>query len=154
MLCMRFWRHNCSVLRRSEHCSGWTEFYAGPPNMSPEERERMFQERREKMQALCQKGFQSCMIACPSASPTSLMRAVLPLLAPSASFSVFSPSIEPLADCLEELKVDSLPRLFDPLSICSGFLNNIQFYAVIKTMGIVQYSRSCLQALIEKLRIP
>jgi len=51
-----------------------------------------------------QKGFTSCILAAPKLHTASLLRQVLPLLAPSASFVVFSPWQQPLAEAMSELQ--------------------------------------------------
>lgn len=56
------------------------------------------------MQA-CSFGFDSCILASPNIDPTVLLRRVMPLLAPSASFAVFSNWMQPLADCMFKLQV-------------------------------------------------
>lgn len=48
-------------------------------------------------------GFSSCIIACPKLHTASLLRQVLPLLAPSAPFVVYSPWQQPLAEAMAEL---------------------------------------------------
>lgn len=61
--------------------------------------------KQARIKALCRQGFQSCVVAAPGCCPTALMRAVLPLLAPSASFAVFFSALQPLADCMQQLQV-------------------------------------------------
>ena len=53
----------------------------------------------------CSQGFNSCILASPSIDPTQLLRRVMPLLAPSASFALFSNWLQPLADCMFKLQV-------------------------------------------------
>lgn len=52
--------------------------------------------------------FTSCIIACQGVSPTELLTAVLPLLAPSATFALALPLVAPLAECMEALKDGNL----------------------------------------------
>ena len=70
-----------------------------------EEKYREKQERQKKLEGLCHQGFHSCILAAPSVSPIALLQAVLPLLTPSASFAIFFPALQPLADCMHYLKV-------------------------------------------------
>lgn len=49
-------------------------------------------------------GFNSCIVAAPKLHPTAVMSQLLPLLAPSASFVVYSPWVQPLAECLHHLQ--------------------------------------------------
>ena len=56
------------------------------------------------MQA-CALGFSSCILASPSIDPSVLLRRVMPLLAHSASFAIFSNWMQPLADCMFKLQV-------------------------------------------------
>lgn len=64
----------------------------------------MFDSWRVLMQA-CSQGFSSCILASPSIDPSQLLRRVMPLLAPSASFALFSNWLQPLADCMFKLQV-------------------------------------------------
>lgn len=50
-------------------------------------------------------GFSSCIIAAPQLLPSAILDAVLPLLAPSATFVIFSPYMQPLAEALHELTI-------------------------------------------------
>lgn len=82
--------------------------YASAGNSGEEQNIKFAQERAEKdakLQDICQKGFQSCIVGYPTAEPNAIMQAVLPLLAPSASFAIFFPSLQPLAECMDELIV-------------------------------------------------
>lgn len=65
------------------------------------------------MQA-CSLGFSSCILASPNIDPSVLLRRVMPLLAPSASFAIFSNWLQPLADCMFKLQV--VPPI---LAVCS-----------------------------------
>lgn len=49
-------------------------------------------------------GFSSCIIALPKVHPTAALAAIWPLLAPSASFVVFSPWAQPLAEAHTHLQ--------------------------------------------------
>ena len=60
--------------------------------------------RRLIMQA-CSLGFNSCILASPNIDPSQLLRRVMPLLAPSASFALFSNWLQPLAECMFKLQV-------------------------------------------------
>ena len=48
--------------------------------------------------------FTSCILAVPGMSPLALVRAVLPLLAPSTPFAIYGRWVQPLAECLDALK--------------------------------------------------
>ncbi|QDZ18556.1 non-catalytic subunit Trm6 of tRNA (Adenine(58)-N(1))-methyltransferase [Chloropicon primus] len=54
---------------------------------------------REQMVELVRSGFSSLILAAPSYSPESLIDKLACILAPSASFAIFSPWLQPLADC-------------------------------------------------------
>ena len=69
----------------------------------PDDR-RLFTRCAPCMQA-CSFGFDSCILASPNIDPTVLLWRVMPLLAPSASFAVFSNWMQPLADCMFKLQV-------------------------------------------------
>jgi tRNA (adenine-N(1)-)-methyltransferase non-catalytic subunit len=47
--------------------------------------------------------FTSCLLAAPKLHTTQLLDAVLPLLAPSAAFAIFSPWPQPLAEAMSAL---------------------------------------------------
>lgn len=49
-------------------------------------------------------GFTSCMVVAPRYDATAILEELWPLLAPSASFAVFSPWAQPLAEALLELQ--------------------------------------------------
>ena len=72
-----------------------------------QDRDRIYQERRENIEKLCRQQFQCCIVANTHADPTSIVKAVLPFLAPSASLAIYFPSLQPLVECLEDLKVSS-----------------------------------------------
>jgi hypothetical protein len=57
----------------------------------------------ELLQQLLQPGFASCIVAAPRLHPVALLQALLPLLAPSASFAVYSPYLQPLAEAQHAL---------------------------------------------------
>ncbi|GAX79292.1 hypothetical protein CEUSTIGMA_g6733.t1 [Chlamydomonas eustigma] len=82
-------------------------------------------------------GFSSCILAAPRMNPTSLMSQVLPLLAPSAAFVLYSPWSQPLAECMHQLQTSKsavllqlheswmrphqvLPMRTHPEMMCSG----------------------------------
>ena len=48
--------------------------------------------------------FSSCIIAMPSLEPKAALFTVLPLLAPSSTFAVLSPIMQPLAECMHALR--------------------------------------------------
>jgi tRNA (adenine-N(1)-)-methyltransferase non-catalytic subunit len=48
-------------------------------------------------------GFNSAILACPLLEPHAALEAVWPLLAPSATFVVFSPWLGPLAETMQQL---------------------------------------------------
>jgi tRNA (adenine-N(1)-)-methyltransferase non-catalytic subunit len=52
--------------------------------------------------------YSGLILACPEVDAVSAMRRLLPLLAPSASFAVYSRSIQPLAECMAALRADGL----------------------------------------------
>ena len=57
------------------------------------------------------RGFTCCVLACPDVQPSALFSKVLPLLAPSACFAIFSNYLQPLAECMHQLQVPLLPLL-------------------------------------------
>ena len=62
----------------------------------------------EQEQVLAQRvsrGFDCCILAAPGARPEALLDKALPLLAPSASFVVFSNWSQPLAEAMTQLQV-------------------------------------------------
>ena len=62
----------------------------------------------EAVQQACRQGFDCCILASPLVEPLALLRKVLPLLAPSAAFTVFSNYLQPLAECMLALQVTAL----------------------------------------------
>ena len=56
----------------------------------------------------CRAGFSCCVLAAPEVQPLLLLRAVLPLLAPSACFAVFHNCVQPLAEAMHQLQVLAL----------------------------------------------
>jgi tRNA (adenine-N(1)-)-methyltransferase non-catalytic subunit len=48
-------------------------------------------------------GFSSAILACPQLDPYAALEALWPLLAPSATFVVFSPWLSPLAEAMQRL---------------------------------------------------
>ena len=86
-----------------QKCSSCIEVaHIGVPAL-PDDR-RIFPRCAPCVQA-CSVGFDSCILASPNVDPTVLLRRVMPLLAPSASFAVFSNWMQPLADCMFKLQV-------------------------------------------------
>ncbi|GLC34740.1 hypothetical protein PLESTB_001158300 [Pleodorina starrii] len=63
-----------------------------------------FLPRPEHLRAVLTSGFDSCLVASPRVHPTAVLAAVWPLLAPSATFAVFSPWSQPLAEALSHLQ--------------------------------------------------
>lgn len=63
------------------------------------------QELPEAVQQACCQGFNCCVLAAPQVQPLALLRKLLPLLAPSAAFAVFSNYLQPLAECMLALQV-------------------------------------------------
>lgn len=55
----------------------------------------------EQLEAWRRQGFTSCVIATLGVEPTAAVRRLLPLLAPSATFAVFSTALQPLSDCMQ-----------------------------------------------------
>lgn len=49
-------------------------------------------------------GFSSCIIAAPKTHPTAALAAMWPLLSPSATWVVYSPWIQPLAEAFVQLQ--------------------------------------------------
>ncbi len=62
----------------------------------------------EAVQQACRQGFDCCILASPLVEPLALLRKVLPLLVPSAAFTVFSNYLQPLAECMLALQVTAL----------------------------------------------
>ena len=60
--------------------------------------------RFEQLQALVRHGFGSCLIAAPALQPAAAVQRLLPFLAPSASFVVYSPFLQPLAEAMTTLQ--------------------------------------------------
>ena len=52
--------------------------------------------------------FTSCIITIASVSPLDILQTVMPLLAPSSSFAIAYPSVQPLAELLETLRTNGL----------------------------------------------
>ncbi|WIA33537.1 hypothetical protein OEZ86_006661 [Tetradesmus obliquus] len=57
----------------------------------------------EQLESLLGQGFNSCIIAAPRLHTASILKQVLPLLAPSTPFVVFSPWQQPLAEAMAQL---------------------------------------------------
>lgn len=59
----------------------------------------------EQLQALLQRGgFGSCIVAAPAVAPLAAIQRLLPLLAPSATFVIFSNFLQPLTDAMLALQ--------------------------------------------------
>ena len=63
------------------------------------------------MQA-CRAGFSCCILAAPEVQPQALLRAVLPLLAPSACFAAYHTCLQPLAEAMHQLQVTAQDAVF------------------------------------------
>ena len=85
-----------------------------PPENAPHQRERPEGWRPKRLAAASaadvrrltrpSEGFTSLILAAPALEPTSALRDVLPLLAPSAPFAVWSYAAQPLAEALDHLR--------------------------------------------------
>lgn len=64
-----------------------------------EEREAVAAATQKLLKSMCKTGFNCCIVAAPSNHPSSVMAKLMPLLAPSASFAIFSNWQQPLAEC-------------------------------------------------------
>ena len=64
-----------------------------------EEREAAAAATQKLLKRICKTGFNCCIVAAPSNHPASVMAKLAPLLAPSASFAIFSNWQQPLAEC-------------------------------------------------------
>ncbi|KAL3153820.1 hypothetical protein ABBQ32_013398 [Trebouxia sp. C0010 RCD-2024] len=64
-----------------------------------EEREAVAAATQKLLKSICKTGFDCCIVAAPSNHPSSVMAKLMPLLAPSASFAIFSNWQQPLAEC-------------------------------------------------------
>ena len=60
--------------------------------------------RLEQLRALVRPGFDSCIVAAPGLQPLAAVQRLLPFLAPSAFFVVFSPVLQPLAEAMAGLQ--------------------------------------------------
>ena len=80
---------------------------AQPVLTEKQEKVRRMREQREAaaaasqklLRSICKTGFRCCIVAAPTNHPTSVMNKLMPLLAPSASFAIFSNWQQPLAEC-------------------------------------------------------
>lgn len=63
-----------------------------------------FMPRPEALCSVLVSGFDCCLLAHPKMHPTALLDAIWPLLAPSATFAVYSPWAQPLAEALAHLQ--------------------------------------------------
>ena len=81
----------------------------------------------ENEKSFCQNGlkpqFTNCIVAIASVSPIEAIQALLPLLAPSASFSITYPSLQPLCELLDILRSNGLAV---NLSIFDAWLREYQ----------------------------
>lgn len=57
-----------------------------------------------EVDAIAAGGFTAAVVAAPRLEPALLLQAVLPLLLPSAAVVVYSPALQPLADCFQTLQ--------------------------------------------------
>jgi hypothetical protein len=64
----------------------------------------MLLRREEELRQVCKAGFNSCILAAPYVEVGAL-HSVLPLLAPSAPFAVYSLWLQPLAQAAQQLMV-------------------------------------------------
>ena len=64
-----------------------------------EQREAAAAATQKLLRSICKTGFNCCIVAAPANHPTNVMTKIMPLLAPSASFAVFSNWQQPLAEC-------------------------------------------------------
>ena len=64
-----------------------------------EQREAAAEATQELLKGICKSGFDCCIVAAPGHHPVSVMTKLMPLLAPSASFAIFSNWQQPLAEC-------------------------------------------------------
>jgi len=62
----------------------------------------------EAVRHLCREKFTSAVICAPSFSPTALLKAIHPLMEPSASFSCHAPSAQPLAEAQSTLSKERI----------------------------------------------
>ncbi|KAL6754655.1 Gcd10p family-domain-containing protein [Haematococcus lacustris] len=69
--------------------------------------------KSQQLHQLVHPGFDSAVLAAPLLQPAALMQAVLPLLAPSAHFVLFSPWPQPLAECLAQLQASKQAVLLE-----------------------------------------
>lgn len=64
-----------------------------------EQREAAAAATQKLHRSICKTGFNCCIVAAPANHPSSVMNKLMPLLAPSASFAIFSNWQQPLAEC-------------------------------------------------------
>lgn len=109
--------HPCVILAtpctlvpcRSKRLCSKVPLIAGAQPVLTEKQEQMkrMREQRESaaaatqklLRSTCKTGFSCCIVAAPANHPTSVMNKLMPLLAPSASFAIFSNWQQPLAEC-------------------------------------------------------
>lgn len=65
----------------------------------PSRKRRSLSASPQELQDMMARGFTSCLVANPRTSPSDVMPLVLPLLASSAPFAIYSPWLQPLAEC-------------------------------------------------------
>ncbi|GLI64625.1 hypothetical protein VaNZ11_007943 [Volvox africanus] len=63
-----------------------------------------FRPRPEQVHSVLKSGFDSLLVAMPSVHPTTVLAIIWPLLAPSATFAIFSPWSQPLGEALTHLQ--------------------------------------------------
>ncbi|GIL49642.1 hypothetical protein Vafri_5885 [Volvox africanus] len=97
----------------AEECGGDATAAAGSCTVFKEEVEPQghqrggygsFRSRPEQVHSVIKSGFDSLLVALPNVHPTTVLAIIWPLLAPSASFAIFSPWSQPLAEALTHLQ--------------------------------------------------
>ena len=78
--------------------------------------------RLEQLRALVQPGFDSCLIAAPALQPLAAVERLLPFLAPSAFFVVFSPFLQPLAEAMAALQASKAASNLQ-LQVCRALVD-------------------------------
>ncbi|GIL73504.1 hypothetical protein Vretimale_5280 [Volvox reticuliferus] len=63
-----------------------------------------FRARPEQVHSVLKSGFDSVLVALPNVHPTTVLAIIWPLLAPSATFAIFAPWSQPLAEALTHLQ--------------------------------------------------
>ena len=75
----------------------------GEQEQQPQRARHSYTVTPAQLDSLVRPGFTSCLLAAPRLHAASLIRKVLPLLAPCAAFCAFSPWPQPLAEAMAEL---------------------------------------------------